>query len=374
MLVADTSVLEDVVAEFAAAEAYGLDTEFHAEKTYFPRLALIQLAIPGRVAVIDATAVDTRRLEPLIAGPGVAVMHAGQGDVDIIARACGARPARIFDTQIAAGFLGYGSPSLATLVREVLGRTVTKGQQMTDWFQRPLGGEQIAYAEADVAHLLELRTALEHRLTELGRLGWAVEECGRLSAGRSPDDDRAWWRLKGGGQLRASARGRAQELAAWRERAARTADRPVRSVLPDEAIVALADRPPRSAADIPSSRLFDPRRLSATTVRDLLAAAARGTELPAEAIRIPPDRLPSHLEGSVALIAAWVQQQARELSIDAAILATRRDIEAFLQNEPDCRLGDGWRAEVIGAGVASIAAGRAAVAVDRRGRLILVDR
>ena len=105
-----------------------------------------------------------------------------------------------------------------------------------------------------------------------------------------------------------------------------------------------------------------------------MAAAARGADLPPGGIRLPPNGLPHHLQGPVGLIAAWVHQQARDLSIDPALLATRRDIEAFLQNEPDLRLGQGWRADVIGASVARIATGRAAVAYDGAGALVLVDR
>jgi ribonuclease D len=374
VLIADSRAVEQLVTEFGAADAYALDTEFHGEGRYYPRLAVIQLAIPGRVAVIDATAVDPGLLQPLFAGPGLAVTHAGGQDLEIVNRACGARPARVFDTQIAAGFLGYASASLASLVREFLSRALDKGSVMSDWLQRPLSAKQIAYAEADVAHLLELRAVLEGRLAGLGRLEWANEECERLVSPAAPDVTTAWWRVKGAGQLKARARARAQELAAWRERAAQAADRPARSILPDDAVVALAERPPRSAADIPRTRLFDPRRLPDATVREVIAAAARGAELPPEAVRLPPDSLPPHLQGVASLIAAWVQQQARELSIDAALLANRRDIEALLQNEPDPRIRQGWRAELIGATVDRIATGRAAVAYNGRGALVLVDR
>jgi ribonuclease D len=374
MLVVNNPDLDQLVTEFSGADAYALDTEFHGEGRYYPRLAVIQLAVQGRVAVIDATAVDPRSLQRLVAGPGVAVTHAGGQDLEIMNRACGARPSRVFDTQIAGGFRGYGSASLATLVTEFLGRRMDKRPQLSDWFQRPLSAAQIAYAEADVAHLLELRAVLETRLADLGRLEWANEECQREGTSRSADITTAWWRLKGASQLKALARGRAQELAAWRERAAREADRPARNILPDEAIVALAEEPPHSAADIPRSRLFDPRRLSAATVRELIDAAARGAALAPEDIRLPPDGLRPHLQALAGLIAAWVQQQARDLSIDPALLATRRDIEAFLQNEPDLRLHQGWRAEVIGATVDRIATGSAAVAYNGTGALVLVDR
>jgi ribonuclease D len=374
MLVADNSDLDQLVTGFSAADAYALDTEFHGEGRYYPRLAVIQLAVPGRVAVIDATAVDVRSLGRLLAGPGVAVTHAGSQDLEILNRAAGARPSRIFDTQIAAGFLGYGSASLAALVAEFLGRRMDKGPQLSDWFRRPLSATQIAYAEADVGHLLDLRAVLESRLADLGRLEWVTEECKRQSTSPTPDVTTAWWRLKGASQLKGSARGRAQELAAWREQAARVADRPVRTILPDEVIVTLAEQPPRSVADIPGSRMFDPRKLSPATVAELVAAAERGAALPPEDICLPPDSLPPHLQGLAGLIAAWVVQQARDLSIDPALLATRRDIEALLQKEPDLRLRQGWRADLIGASVDRIASGRAAVAYDGAGALVLVDR
>ena len=374
MLVASTAQLDLLVSEFGAAEAYGLDTEFHAEDGYYPRLALIQLAVPGRIAVIDATAVDLGHLERLVAGPGVAVTHAAERDLEIINRACGAQPSRVFDTQIAAGFLGYPTASLGTVVAAFLGRSLDKSSQMSDWFRRPLSAEQLAYAEADVAHLLELRSVIEPRLAALGRLEWAIEECERLGTPRSADDAIAWWRLKGVNRLTATARGVAQELAAWRERAARSADRQPRRILPDEVLVALAERPPVSFADMPRSRVFDPRKLSHATVRELIEVAAQGAALAPEEIRLPADSLPPHLQGLVALIAAWVQQQARDLSIDPALLAARRDIEAFVQNEPDHRLRQGWRAEIIGTAMDRIAGGRAAVAYDGTGALILVDR
>ena len=372
MLVASTSDVEQLVSEFSGVEAYALDTEFHGEGRYYPRLAVIQLAFPGRVAVIDATAVDLRHLQPLFAGPATAVTHAGGQDLEILNRACGGHPSRVFDTQIAAGFLGYGSASLAKLVREFLGRPMDKTSVLSDWLQRPLSAEQIAYAEADVAHLLELRAVLETRLRDLGRLAWATEECERLGTLRSPDITTAWWRLKGASQLRARSRARAQELAAWRERAAQKADRPTRNILPDEAIVSLAERPPRSAADFPKSRLFDPRKLSTATVGEVLAAAARGAELPPGDLRLPPASLPPHLQGVAGLISAWVWQQARDLSIDPALLATRHDIDSFVRNGSDSRLREGWRGEAIGAAAERIAGGQAAVGFDGHA-LILVD-
>ncbi|HVW31368.1 MAG TPA: hypothetical protein VHL53_02410, partial [Acidimicrobiia bacterium] len=121
-------------------------------------------------------------------------------------------------------------------------------------------------------------------------------------------------------------------------------------------------------------RLFDPRRLPKATVDGLFSALARGSQLAAADVRLPPDRLPVHLQGAAAVIAAWVSQEARDRSIEPALLASRRDVEAYLQAEADCRIGSGWRAELIGETVDGLATGRLGVAFDGRDRLVLVDR
>jgi len=374
MLVADNDRFASLVDELAGAEAYGLDAEFHGESSYYPRLAVLQVATPTRAAVVDATLVDVRPLRPVLDGPGLMVAHAGEQDLQVLLRSAGAIPARMLDTQIAAGFLGFGSPSLAKLVSELLGVRLEKGARMSDWFKRPLTAEQITYAAADVLHLLDLRQVLEERLAAAGRLAWAHEECERHRRVRQPDVDAVWWRVKGFRQLKGRSRGVAQELAAWRERAAMAADKPARRILADEALMLLADHPPRSTRDMPTSRLFDARRLSAEHLEGMMAAVARGLELPPGALRLPPDTdIPSQLQPLATLLTAWVSQQSRDLSIDGALIATRHDIEAFLRRVPDNRLESGWRAEMVGTTVGRIVAGTAAVAYDGGGRLVLVD-
>jgi ribonuclease D len=375
VLVDDDSRFASLVAELAEAEAYGLDAEFHGESSYYPRLAVLQVATPTRAAVVDATVVDVRLLRPVLEGAGLMVAHAGEQDLQVLLRSAGAIPARMLDTQIAAGFLGFGSPSLAKLVVDLLGVRLEKGARMTDWFKRPLTAEQVTYAAADVAHLLDLRAVIEERLAAAGRLGWAYEECERHRRVRQPDIGAAWWRVKGFRQLRGKSRGVAQELAAWRETTAMALDKPARRVLADESLVLLAERPPRSARDMPVSRLFDARRLSASILEGMMAAIARGLELAPAALRLPPDEgLAPGLQPLATLLSAWVAQQSRDLSIDAALVATRADIEAFLRRVPENRLEQGWRAELVGASVGRIVAGQAAVAYDGSGRLVLVDR
>jgi ribonuclease D len=376
VLVADNAAFASLVDELAAADAYGVDAEFQGESSYYPRLAVLQFATPARVAVVDATIVDVSPLRAVLEGPGLLVAHAGEQDLQVLLRATGALPSRMLDTQIAAGFLGFTSPSLAKLVAELLGVRLEKGARMSDWFKRPLTAEQIRYAESDVLHLLELRSVLEARLEAAGgRLAWAYEESERRRRVRTVDVDTAWWRLKGFRQLRGAARGVAQEVAAWRERTAMATDKPARRVLADETVLLLAEHPPRSADDLPKSRMFDARRLSREVIDELVAAVARGRALPKDELRLPPDNdLPGHLQPLASLLTAWITQQSRDLSIDPALVATRADVEAYLRGVPDSLLARGWRAERIGATVDRIVAGDAAVAYDGRGNLVLVDR
>ena len=375
MLLDDDTAFASFLKHLAGAEAYALDAEFHGENSYYPQLAVLQLATPGQVAVVDATTVDVRPLAAVLDGPALMVAHAGEQDLQVLLRATGTIPSRLFDTQVAAGFLGFSPPSLAKLVADLLGVRLEKGARMSDWFKRPLTAEQVAYAAADVDHLLELRAVIDERLTATGRLSWAFEESERRRRVREPDVDTAWWRLKGVRQLRGPGRGVAQELAAWRERAAMAADKPARRILADEAVLLLAERPPRSAADMPKSRLFDSRRLSRDVVDGLVAAIARGRDLPKAGLRLPPDTdLPPQLQPLASLLSAWVAQQSRDIAVDPTLLGTRADIEAYLRRVPDCHLGKGWRAELIGASLARIVAGDAGVAYDGAGGLVLVDR
>src|SRR5205814_1385640 len=184
----------------------------------------------------------------------------------------------LFDTQLAAGFVGMSSPSLVNLVERLLARRLPKGDRLTDWTRRPLTEDQQLYAAADVAHLLELYERLREDLEERGRLAWALQECDELlRRSRQPQDpDTAWWRLKEGRQLRGKARGVAQALAAWRERRAADLDIPPRFVLPDLALVSMAQRPPGGRGDLDAVRGLDGRFTKGDADVQLLASVQRG--------------------------------------------------------------------------------------------------
>ncbi len=169
--------LADLVHTLTDEPRYALDTEFHGEKSYWPHLALIQIAWPGGIALVDPLAVDPAPLGEILSGPGLMVAHAADQDLSILERACGCSPTKLFDTQVAAGFIGLGTPSLAATVERLLGAKLTKGDRLTDWTRRPLRVEQRVYAAADVEYLLALHDVLVERLEAMGRLVWATDEC-----------------------------------------------------------------------------------------------------------------------------------------------------------------------------------------------------
>lgn len=376
-VVEDESAFAEVLAALEGAEAYALDTEFHRERTYYPRLALLQLAWEGGLAVVDPLAVDVRPFARILEGDGVAVLHAAEQDLEVLERACGLVPQRLFDTQLAAGFVGMSTPSLGSLVERLLGVRLEKGDQLTDWTRRPLTAGQLAYAASDVAYLLESRRVLVERLGHLGRLDWAGEECAALLArSRLPVvPEEAWWRLKHARQLRPKERAVAQCVAAWRERRARATDQPVRYVLSDLALVSIAHRPPASRRELEAVRSVDGRHLANGAADELLAAIAAGLELPAAEIHTPPGPPPEPVaRPAAALGAAFVAERARQVSIDTSLLATRADLAAFFRERPEGRLVTTWRREIVGEPLRRLAGGEVALALDETGNLVLEER
>jgi ribonuclease D len=369
----DDVSLEDLVAELDAVDDYAIDTEFHRERTYFAQLALVQLAWDGGVAAIDPLAVNVAPLAELLKEDATAVIHAADQDLEVLERATGTVPTKMFDTQLAARFLGMSSPSLVSLAEKMLGIRLEKGDQLADWTRRPLGHEQLQYAAHDVAHLVALKDAISNELVARGRLQWAEEECAALleRARALPPPEHAWWRLRQARQLRGTARGVAQSVAAWRERRAQTIDRPVRYVLSDLAIASIAHRPPHSRSELEHVRNLDVRSLSQTLVTELLESVKEGESLRPSEIALPPGPDGSTVpKPAVALALAYAGELAKSLDIDPSLLATRADIVDFLQVPPEGRLTRSWRHHLVGEPLARLASGNAALALQAGGLVI----
>lgn len=369
--------LDELIAELLAEPRYALDTEFHRERTYFPKLALVQVAwrtVHGQqLALVDPLAVDVTPFSKLFASDSLCVIHAAQQDLDVLTHAVGSVPTNMFDTQLAAGFVGYGTPSLVSLLQGEIGISPPKGDRLTDWLRRPLTDSQCQYAAADVEYLLEVHERLVAQLAEAGRLAWAEDACEELrtrpTSGSAPDD--AWLRLKDARSLRPSARAVAQSLAGWRERRAMRTDVPVRQVLPDLAILGISQRAPSSVKELAQARGVDERHSRGAIAEEILDAvrAAKGNSTPSP----PPsaDDLDRNMRPAVTLVSAWVGQLARDERLDPTLLATRADIVAFLRGDDDARLGVGWRNELVGDGIRRLVGGEAGLTFDPEGRLRL---
>ena len=283
----------------------------------------------------------------------------------------------MFDTQLAAGFVGFSTPSLSTLAERIMGVKLSKGDRLTDWTQRPLTDAQKSYAASDVIYLLAMRAEIEEQLTTAGRTVWVEEETEllRLRTRGQGHAERAWWRLKDGRVLRGKDRIVAQELCAWREQRAQEEDKPVRFVLPDLAVLSIAQARPATFDALGSNRGIDGRYLKGGAGQEILEAVRRASTLPPSALQQPEsEEFDKRLRPALTLVSAWVAQLARDAKIDATLLATRSDLVSFLRDESSSRLGKGWRGQLVGGAVRQLVSGEAALAFDSGGSLRLESR
>jgi ribonuclease D len=340
-------------------------------------LALLQIAWDGEIALVDPLAVDIGPLRQVLVQDVPCLMHAATQDLAILDRACGVLPAQLVDTQIAAGFVGLGSPGLGALLQRRIGVHLPKADRLTDWLRRPVGDDAASYAAADVAHLHQLWHSLQTELVERGRLDWALDECEEVRGrfGEPSDPDQAWWRIKEARRLKGRGRCVAQAVAAWRERRAQETDKPVRHVLPDLAVVAIAERPPSTRDGLQQVRGLDGRHLRGGAAAELLLAIEAGLALDEDVLQVPErDGVDTTSRPAVTLASAWVSQIARDLDLDTSLLATRADIEALVRGDGSSRLLSGWRDDVAGEPVRQLLSGQASLAFNGDGSLILERR
>lgn len=367
-------LVEELIGELSDQPSFALDTEFHRERSYFPKLALIQLAWPSGSAIVDPLACQVHKITELFSEKHEVVLHAAQQDLDVLAHAVGSIPQRIFDTQIAAGFLGYSTPSLASLVNNELKISLPKGDRLTDWLRRPLTDAQKQYAVSDVLHLLELRDLLSERLANKSRLQWAVDACEELRCRKvgPPDPSEVWRKQKDVRSLKPRTRGVLAALAEWRERRAMEHDIPPRQVLPDLALHGIAQREPSTVEELSQARGVDDRHTRGSIAQEILRAVESGRRQPIDLVLNDADEVDRHLRPAITLMSAWVSEVARAEEIEAALLATRQDIVDFLRTAPQSRLSTGWRQELLGAQLEALVSGRAGLSFDGRGGLKMI--
>jgi len=357
-----------------STDVYSLDTEFHRERTYYPQLALLQINLEGSIYLIDPTVIDPSAIAELLENDALVLLHAAQQDLDVLQLVCDTKLQRIFDTQIAAGFVGYSTPSLSALVQRELGISLPKGDRLTDWLRRPLSVDQRSYAAADVEHLPALYESIVSQLTEAGRLPWAEEACRELASRPSSliDPERAWLRIKDVRTLKPRSRGVAQAVAQWREERAQRLNIPVRQVLADLALLGIAQRAPRTVEELSQARGVDGRYTKGAIAEEILNAVERGRQIEVEFPRNDVEEFDRDLRPAATLMSAWISEVAAREKIEVALLGTRADIIDYLRGAPTSRLRQGWRAEVLGVDLADLVSGAAGIAFDGSGGLRLL--
>jgi ribonuclease D len=327
----------------------GLDTEFIRERTYWPQLALVQMAIDDEILLIDPMIPGmTDALRPwLEAEDIIKVMHSASEDLVAFKCACGTLPRPLFDTQIAAALAGIAAGiGYQKLVHEVTGTLLSKGETRSDWMRRPLSPAQLDYAADDVRHLFALHDELSARLAELNRAAWLEEDAERLLGSVEADDGERWphLSLRAAQFLEPQAQLRLLRLLRWRDQQARRSDKPRSWILDNELAATLARQPPADQAAM--LRLFErfpkaPRKHAGAVWEALNTALQDEPQAPkalaaSDGIKV----ILKKLQDAVAT-------RSRELGLPDGVLASRRHLETLLENRQWPNALGQWRREQL---------------------------
>lgn len=356
--VSDRPALLALCERVEHAARVALDTEFHGESSYVPKLMLLQLAFDDGVALVDPLAIAD--LSPLARALGrpLLIGHALSSDMRILFERFGTLPPNVFDTQVAAAFCGYGAAiSLADLVRELLGVRLRKSHTVSDWSARPLSPAQIQYLVDDVIHLIPLYERIRFMLEERGRLTWAETECKALSdpARYRVESERLYLKVSGGQRLSRRELAILSELAQLRERIARERDVPLRHVATDDVLVAIASLRPKSVHDLDSVRRINEQTKRALGKR-LIEAVAAGEAWPDDELPPKPQRgLDAAREALVTLMSVVASAIAAEQHLPTSLLVPRSALERVARELPRdlaaftraLGLSD-WRIDLVG--------------------------
>lgn len=351
-IVSTAEALGALVDSWPTGAPLALDTEFVRERTYYPRLCLVQVATPAGIALIDALELgnESRLAAPLRDPARVKLVHAARQDIEALLPLTGSPLAPVFDTQQAAALLGFPAQvGYAELVRQLLGIELAKGHARTDWARRPLSPEQLAYAADDVRYLPALAEALEERLQAAGRRAWMEEESAQLGdiSLYRVEPAEAWRRLKDLERLDPEGFAAARALARWREQRAMDRDLPRGWVVPDIAILDLAQSRPRTREALLAIESV-PRGTAARAGDEILAAIHESRDAePVEALEELSRPGPAQVRQMKSL-QQRLQEIATELGIQPEILATRRELAALIRGARELPVLTGWRREVIG--------------------------
>ena len=330
-LLTTSDQVSDLAHILSQQDCIAIDTESNSRHRYPERVCLVQVATKYKVYLIDTIAVDDMKsiAEVLADSRVVKVVQAVGNDIRCLDREWGFRMRNLFDTSIAARFIGMKQTGLSTLIEVLLGVHVPKDEriQKSDWSHRPLSQEALNYAANDVWYLLSMRKELESRLQTLSRSSWVSEECARLEEIRyvGPDPETAFLSLKGSRRLDGQEKAILKRLFMLREAEARRRNRPPYYVLPHETLVDLASNPTAGLAQLPSLG----KQVDSRFGRLLSAALRRGLTDPPISVPIyysiaPPT--PVEID-RLQTLKKWRASLGMQLSIDPALIWPMASLE-----------------------------------------------
>ena len=351
-----------------------IDTEFLRERTYFSKLCLVQLAIPGdedENAVIVDTLVENLDLAPLYRifqdQDIVKVFHAARQDLEIFYLDSGIFPYPLFDTQIAAMVCGFGDQvAYETLVRQLAKQTLDKSSRFTDWSRRPLTDAQKKYALADVTHLRVIYEFLSEKLVKTGRLKWVEEELKNLTSPKTYDVNpkNSWRRLKTKSNSRRFL-GLVASLAEFRENFAQLKNIPRNRVIKDDALLELASNKPTNLDELSRSRLLLREARKGEIALGLLAAIKKGLEVPDS--ELPEKQLKSdkgNVNSALAdLLRVLLKACSENTGVASKLIASAGDLDALAAGDRNIGALDGWRFEVFGKAALELCDGKIGLSV-----------
>lgn len=381
-LINTTDRLADFCQSLAGATFITVDTEFMRERTYWPKVCLIQVAGPKSAAAIDpiGTDIDLAPLCAVLIDPSVVkVFHAGRQDMEIFYHLMKQLPAPVFDTQLAAMVCGFGDQvSYETLVSKLARAKLDKASRFTDWSLRPLSSRQVDYALADVTYLRVVYEKLHARLQQTKRADWLDEELASLTSINSYDIDprRSYLRIKTRSH---SKRFLAilRELAAWREIEAQERNVPRNWVMRDEALVEIAHHEPATFDDLARTRGLARRSLDGGVGDALLAAVKRGMAMSDADSPDPTAKFeaPRSAGPVSSLLKVLLSMKCDEFNVAQKLVASFEDVERIAAEGEAAKVPalSGWRREIFGEDALRLRRGDFALAVNDH-KLVLVKK
>jgi len=367
--ITDNEQFAEVCSRLEKAERVAVDTEFVWTSTYYPRLALLQLASDKEDCVlVDVLEIsDTAPFRAFLDNAAVLkVFHEAASDLPILARWCGGCiPQNVFDTRLAGGFCGMTAGcSLNRLLHDFLDILLTKSETRSDWLQRPLTDKQLEYAADDVGWLPELSRRMESKLQECGNLEMFREEMQEFSTESyyAEENPAECWRKVGGcGNLNTQGRGVLRELAKWREETAKSLDKTRRRLMTDEQMMTASIKLPENLSDLHCLKDFWPKQRERYG-EAILEAIKRGRALTAAQCPPPIDiGMPIHTyREKVERVVGLARKRSETSKIDATLLCPKRRASDLVtgawskQLRPDAPFFETWRGRILGAALLEI--------------------